>query len=202
MPKSDLRARVKALLAAMPPRERKARSRLATDRLVELPEFHDSSVIMAYLSLPYEVDSTPVVLRAWQLGKTVVVPKTVVGRRRLIPYQIETLDTGIIAGPYGIPEPIDGTPFPLSMIDMVIIPGLAFDRHGNRVGKGAGFYDRFLREHGFSGLKVGLGFSTQMVDDIPSEPHDVPLDLLVNDQAAFRFRTGQVDAVLRGEEEE
>jgi 5-formyltetrahydrofolate cyclo-ligase len=196
--KSTLRRQMKSLLAAISPKERRQRSRAATDRLTDLPEFHDSGTLMTFLSLPHEVDSAPVILRAWQLGKTVVVPKTVVGRRRLIPYQIETLDTGLTAGPYGIPEPMDGTPYPLTMINMVIVPGLAFDTRGNRLGKGAGFYDRFLRENGFTGIKAGLCFHEQVVEEIPSEPHDVPLDLLVTDQGVYRFRTGKVDAAVVG----
>lgn len=182
-------------LAALGPKQRKARSRDVTDRFVELPEFHAVSVLMAFLSLPHEVDSTPIVLRAWQLGKTVVVPKSVVGRRRLIPYQIETLDTGLTVGPYGIPEPIDGSPFPLPDIQLVIVPGLAFDRRGYRLGKGAGFYDRFLQEHGFTGMKIGLGFTEQVVDEVPAEPHDVPLDVLVTDREVLRFaRAGAAPA--------
>lgn len=188
--KSEIRQRMKARLAGVSQKERRERSRAAADRLTELPEFLDSACIMAFLSLPHEVDTAPIVLRAWQLGKTVVVPKTVVGRnRRLVPYQIETLETGLSAGPFGIPEPMDGQPFPLSMISLVIVPGLAFDVHGHRLGKGAGYYDRFLREHGFTGIKVGLAFHEQVVEDLPHEPHDVPLDILVTDDAVHRFET-------------
>jgi 5-formyltetrahydrofolate cyclo-ligase len=185
--KQELRRRMREFLASLSAKQRKARSREVTDRFVELPEFHAASVLMAFLSLPHEVDSTPIVLRAWQLGKSVVVPKSAVGRRRLIPYQIETLDTGLTVGPFGIPEPIDGTPFPLPDIHLVIVPGLAFDRRGHRLGKGAGFYDRFLREHGFTGIKVGLGFAEQVVEQVPAEEHDVPLDILVTDREVIRF---------------
>lgn len=186
---------MREFLSSLSPKQRKARSREVTDRFVELPEFHAVSVLMAFLSLPHEVDSTPVVLRAWQSGKTVVVPKTVVGKRRLIPYQIETLDTGLTVGPYGIPEPADGTPFPLPEIQLVIVPGLAFDRQGNRLGKGAGFYDRFLKEHGFTGIKVGLGFAEQVIDELPAREHDVPLDILVTDREVLRFaRAGTAPA--------
>ncbi len=78
---------------------------------------------------------------------------------------------------------------PLAIIDMVVIPGMAFDRNGFRVGRGRGFYDRFLSQQDFQGVRCALCFHEQLLNEtIPSEPHDIPMDLIVTDREVVRCR--------------
>ncbi len=75
---------------------------------------------------------------------------------------------------------------PLDLIDMIVIPGLAFDRRGYRVGRGRGFYDRFLAQQAFQGLRCALCYHEQLIDAVPYESHDIPMDLIVTDQEIVR----------------
>ena len=144
-------------------------------------------VVMLYLSTREEADTAPLALRAWQDGKTVVVPKVSWDQRRMLPVEITTLQTGITTTGPGIKEPIAGKPIPTDYIDLVVVPGLGFTPTGHRIGRGMGFYDRFLAQSDFSGLSCGLAFSEQIIDTLPVLAHDMPLGMLVTDQAVRRF---------------
>jgi 5-formyltetrahydrofolate cyclo-ligase len=88
-------------------------------------------------------------LRAWQAGKSVVVPKVSWDQRRMLPIEISSLTTGMTSTGPGIREPIAGNPWPLDLVDLVIVPGLGFTNTGYRIGRGMGFYDRFLAQPEF-----------------------------------------------------
>ena len=98
-----------------------------------------------------------------------------------------SLDVGMkMTGP-GVREPVTGTVVPLGLIDMIVVPGLAFDRQGYRVGRGKGFYDRFLAQREIQALRCGLCFHEQLLTAaIPVEPHDMPMNLLVTDREVIR----------------
>jgi 5-formyltetrahydrofolate cyclo-ligase len=105
---------------------------------------------MLYLSTPTEVETAPLALRCWQEGKTVVVPKVSWDQRRMLPVEITSLNTeGITTTGPGIREPIAGKPIPTEYIDLVVVPGLGFSPTGHRIGRGMGFYDRFLAQVDF-----------------------------------------------------
>ena len=95
---------------------------------------------------PTEVDTAPLALRCWQENKTVVVPKVSWDQRRIMPVEINSLQTGMtVTGP-NIREPISGKPIPVNLIDLVVVPGMGFTPNGYRIGRGMGFYDRFLAQ--------------------------------------------------------
>src|SRR5439155_6760095 len=87
----------------------------------------------------------------------------------------------------GVREPIAGKPIPINMIDLVVVPGLGFTPKGYRVGRGMGFYDRFLAQSEFVGLSCGLAFEEQVVEDLPTLDHDIPLSMLATDRGIRRF---------------
>lgn len=87
----------------------------------------------------------------------------------------------------GIREPVEGMPVPVSDIDLVVVPGLAFDEQGNRLGRGRGFYDRFLSHPDFHGTSCALALEDQVVPNIPIGPSDVCVDMLVTDVRVRRF---------------
>lgn len=106
----------------------------------------------------------------------------------MLPIEIQSLTSGVEEGYQGIREPLEGIPVPVSEIDLVIVPGLAFDEQGNRLGRGRGFYDRFLSHPDFRGLKCALAFEEQIVAAIPVAPDDVPVDMVVTDVRVLRFQ--------------
>lgn len=186
--KSDLRAKLKQMLGSLTADERHARSISAAALLTSTDEFRNAQVVMLFLSTPEEIDTSPVALRCWQEGKTVVVPKVSWDQKRMIPVELHSLSTDTLTttGP-GIREPIAGTPIPPNMIDLVLVPGLGFTPHGKRVGRGMGFYDRFLSPGSFLGVSCGYAFEMQLVPDMPTADHDVPVMMLVTDKAVRRF---------------
>ena len=185
--KSALRKQLRDVLAAMSDADRHAKSLAACSLITASPEFDASRMVMLYLSTALEVDTAPLALRAWQSGKTVVVPKVSWDQRRMLPIEIASLTTGLTTTGPGVREPIAGKPVPTEFIDLVIVPGLGFTETGHRIGRGMGFYDRFLAQSDFLGLSYGLAFAEQILPDLPVLDHDMPLSMLATDTGLKRF---------------
>lgn len=187
--KKELRQRLRKILAEIPPEELETKSLRACHRLFEQPQYVKAEVVMVYLSLPTEIDTSPLVLRAWQDRKRVLAPKVSWSQRRMSPVEIRSLTEDLAVSHMGIREPVSGIPFPISMIDLVIVPGLAFDQYGHRLGRGRGFYDRFLAHPEFKGTACALAFEEQMTASIPVGPLDRHVDMLVTDENVRSFKS-------------
>ncbi|MBN2132687.1 MAG: 5-formyltetrahydrofolate cyclo-ligase [Sedimentisphaerales bacterium] len=182
MEKVELRRHLRKCLLAMPPEEQKEKSRKACRNLVATDQFQKASIVMMYLSLPHEVDTSEAILHAWQLGKTVVVPKISWQQRHMIPVQINSLETGFSTGVGGLRNPITGVPMPFEELDLIVAPALGFDRRGNRLGRGGSFYDRFFANDELAASRCGFAFTEQVVESIPVTDSDEPVDFLVTDE--------------------
>jgi len=191
--KSVIRRQLRDILAGMPEADRHAKSLAACSRITASPEFEAARVVMLYLSTTTEVDTAPLALRAWQAGKTVVVPKVSWDQRRMLPIEINSLNTGLTSTGPGIREPIAGKPVPTDLIDLVIVPGLGFTNTGHRIGRGMGFYDRFLAQSDFLGVSCGLAFSEQVIEALPVLDHDIPLSMLATDKGLWRFASSCIE---------
>src|SRR4030065_469199 len=134
MDKKQLRRQIQNNLLEMSEELRAEKKRKACQKLVSMKEFQDASTVMMYLSLPHEVDTAEAILHAWQLGKTVAVPKISWQQRHMIPVRINSLETGFSTGASGFRNPIAGMPVPFGEIDLVVTPALGFDQKGNRLG--------------------------------------------------------------------
>jgi len=187
MNKLQLRNELKARLLALEAETRSDKSKTACRNLVETPQFQQSAVVMIYLSLPHEVDTSAAILAAWQQGKTVVVPKISWQQRHMIPVVITSLETGFATEVGGLRNPITGVPMPIEDIDLVVAPGLGYDRKGNRLGRGGSYYDRFFANKGLRAVKCGLAFEEQVIENVPTVEHDVQMDMLVTDDEVLYF---------------
>ena len=185
--KKHFRGRQRKVLADMPAEQVELQSAQACRLLVEQPEYQQAEIMMVYLPLATEVDPTPLALRAWQDRKRVLAPRVSWEQRRMIPVTIQSLTRDVAVTGLGLREPVAGTPFPISLIDLVIVPGLGFDAYGNRLGRGRGFYDRFLASPDFEGTACGLAFEQQFLPELPVGPLDRAVDLLVTDTTVRRF---------------
>jgi 5-formyltetrahydrofolate cyclo-ligase len=185
--KESLRKHIRRKLAGLDPAVAHAKSMAACKRLQGLPEFRQASVVMIYLPMPGEVDVTPLALRGWQEQKTITAPKLSWDLRHMLPIEIRSLEAGLVTTKGNLREPAGGEPIPVQMLDLVVCPALAFDRQGNRLGRGAGFYDRFLATPGFQGAAVGIAFREQLVDELPVQRNDVPVHILVTDEEVLRL---------------
>ncbi len=188
MDKVELRGQLRNRLLAMPPEQRKEKSKKACRNLMAMEQYQDASIIMIYLSLLHEVDTSEAILHAWQLGKTIAVPKISWQQRHMIPVQITSLETGFSTGASGLRNPVAGVPIPFGQIDLVVAPALGFDRLGNRLGRGGSFYDRFFANKEVIASRCGLAFAEQLVDSIPTTESDEPVDFVVTDEEVIRCK--------------
>ena len=185
--KQAIRASMKEFLAGVSVTDRHKRSLDACTLLASTKEFKAAQIIMLFLSMQQEVETATLAVKAWQEGKSIAAPRVDWQGRRMEPVEIKSLDVGLKETQFGVREPIAGTQVALGMIDIVVIPGLAFDRRGYRVGRGRGFYDRFLSQQDFKGLRIGLCFHEQLLGEaIPTEEHDIPMDVVITDREIVR----------------
>jgi 5-formyltetrahydrofolate cyclo-ligase len=190
--KREIRQQIREALAAMDPMTRYARSLAACKHLTCTETFRQAEVVMIYLSMAEEVDTGAIALAGWQAGKTIAAPSISWEHHRLTPIEITSLEAGVAPGRHGVPEPpAHGQPVTIEMIDLIIVPGLAFDRHGRRLGRGGGFYDRFLAHPECVATTFGLAFHEQVVDELAGEDHDHPVDQLATDEKVFDFRSSR-----------
>lgn len=188
MDKQQLRKQFKTQLCKMSAQQRSELSQIACKKLVETEEFRSADTIMAFLSLPHEIDTAPFILCAWQRSKTIAVPKISWQQRHMIPVQINSLETGIATEAGGLRNPVTGLPVPLEDIDLIVAPGIAFDNQGNRLGRGGSYYDRFFSHEKLRAIKCGFCFSEQVVENVPTFEHDKPVDMLVTDTSVAYFK--------------
>jgi 5-formyltetrahydrofolate cyclo-ligase len=174
---------MKQLLATMTPQQRHDESQAACQRVINLDEFKHASVVMLYMPLQHELDLTPLALKCFQSGKMVCVPKVDWKSRDMTPIEASGFDDETMdVDARGLRSPRDGQIVPPTMLDLVVVPGQAFDTSGRRLGRGGGYYDRFLSRLRRSTTTVGLAFDRQVIDGVPFERGDVMVDILVTDR--------------------
>ncbi|MDO5446753.1 MAG: 5-formyltetrahydrofolate cyclo-ligase [Prevotellaceae bacterium] len=174
--KSKLRKSIKALKDSYSDAELAALSRSIVAEIMADADVKKAKVIAAYYSLPDEVCTHQLVDKLSRQGKTVLLPAIVDGDLELHQYQSAT---AMVIGEYNILEP-DGSAFTaLDKIDLILVPGMAFDSKGNRLGRGKGYYDRLLPKMP-EAIKIGVCFPFQLLPSIPTEPHDVRMTKVIS----------------------
>ena len=169
MEKKELRALIKSLKKQHTKEQLLEQSEQILAKLELHPAFIAAQRVMLYSALPDEVQ-TQAFLERWHLSKTIILP-TVVGDD-IIPVEYAK-DTDFVVGDFNILEP-QNEPY-TGDFDLIVVPGMAFDNEGHRLGRGRGYYDRFLAQHPHT-RTIGLCFDFQLVPEVPSEPHDRPID--------------------------
>lgn len=185
--KSEMRAYLKQQLQGLSEDELRVKSDNACEHLTNSACFKAADIVMIYLPIRREVDITKIALRGWQMGKLICVPLVSWEHKHMIPVQIKSLDDPMKQVRHGVREPANGIPLPIEDIDLVVVPGLGFDQSGRRIGRGGGFYDRFLSQRNFKGISCGIGFSDQIVEEVPVSDNDVWLKMLVTDAGVNYF---------------
>ena len=156
------------------------KSRRIAEQFWQLPDIQKARNILFYASTPGEVETLWMIEKAIFSGKRVALPIVEHNQRKLIPTLISSMED-VHRGTYGIAEPLLSPDKELSLkdLDAVIVPGLAFDKQRNRLGRGAGYYDRFLGALPKSVTTVGLAFDFQLTESLPNEAHDVRLQQII-----------------------
>ena|ERR1043166_749373 len=175
--KSILRARVRELVHTVPPQERALLSQ-SLCRLMQVQRiWRDATQVLFFASLSDEPDIGPLLEEAWAQRKVAALPRFDSQMNRYAACIISERSE-LLPGRFGVLEPNEGCPLvPLNQLDLVFVPGVAYDFAGRRLGRGKGFYDRLLAE--VRGHKCGVAFDAQIVAAVPEEPHDMRLNSIL-----------------------
>ena len=175
MDKKALRAQIRAQKRAMTEGQIAEKSAALAEQFFASPLYRAAKTIYGYLPYNQEVRTVPMLERALADGKQVAVPKVYGEEMRFI---LLTDLTAVECGYAGIPEPIADAPIAQDPTALVLMPGLAFDPQGNRMGYGGGFYDRFLEQER-SHPTLALCYDFQMLPHLETEEHDIPVDVVL-----------------------
>lgn len=183
MNKEDIRGRVKARKSLLSEAEKALAAERVFNCLEECAAFTMAENILLYHSLPDEL-STRAFLAKWAGRKHFFLPRVNGVNLEILPYNQSTLRLGA----FQIEEPDGNDLTPVSEMELVVVPAIAYDRHCNRLGRGRGYYDRLLAT--VAATKIGIGYDFQLLldDDLPTSPHDIPVDIVITDHRLLRCR--------------
>ncbi|MGB9718570.1 MAG: 5-formyltetrahydrofolate cyclo-ligase [Thermoproteota archaeon] len=195
--KNEFRKLAGERILAMSVQQRKDKSLKAVSKLKSLDEFSRAKCVMVYVSKEDEVDTIGLITDMLKSGKRVVVPLVDEESGKLIPCEITNLEE-LVVGTFGVKEPDRKNARTVSTdeIDLVVVPGRVFDRNCNRLGRGKGYFDRFLKRFDEGKKVVGLAFSEQVFDSIPVDENDVKVDIVVTESSIIRRDAGEPRAIL------
>ncbi len=181
--KNAIRTAMRARLAALTDEQRVSGSAAACAKLIECEAFQRASTVMLYMPMRSEIDVISVALEAFRLGMTVCVPRVETGRKSMHAIETSTFDDESMgADELGVRTPTTGAQIPHESIELVVVPGVAFDARGFRLGRGGGYYDRYLARLSRHTATIGLCFDFQFVDTIPTEQTDIAVHSIVSDR--------------------
>jgi 5-formyltetrahydrofolate cyclo-ligase len=176
--KASVRATIREELKSLAPAQRDLLSSNARAILEKQSLWQNAQTILFYAPLPDEPDIWPLLAVTGGAGKQVFLPRFLADTTTYTACQIKTPETDLQLGQFGIREPTESCPqIPLNRLDLILVPGVAFDLHGRRLGRGKGFYDRLLAA--VRGTTCGVAFDEQIVNEVPVEPHDVLLNCIL-----------------------
>ena len=176
--KSQLRNDVRALLKSKSSDARHQASLQARKLLEQQAAWQNAKSIFFYAPLPEELDVWPLIHDSIAAGKLVCLPRFDAATHRYVACEVRNVADEIISGKFGVREPAPScVAVPLNRLDLILVPGVAFDTRGHRLGRGKGFYDQLLADAG--GIRCGVAFDEQILTEIPIEPHDVLVNCIL-----------------------
>ena len=182
MPKRALRTGTLARRRALSPQQVSCQSLALQSRFLALPEYRRARVLALYAPIHHEVETSAVALQALAVGKTLLYPA--VEGSEILFRRVRGLEE-LVPGRYGIPEP-SGEGREPQEADLIVVPGVAFDCYGRRIGYGKGYYDKSLHPLEGTGRLVAFCYDFQLFEEIAGEPHDVAMDIIVTETRVVR----------------
>lgn len=185
MTKPDLKRRLRVERIQMSERVVREKSLRIYRWLIDMPAYQLARCLACYVSIKNEVDTRTVIQNAIGGGKQVGVPVT--REDGDMAFQAIAGLSDLRSVHYGLREPVPDLQKVLlpHTIDLILVPGIAFDRHGHRVGSGGGYYDRYLART--EAARIGLSYGFQIIDRVPAEPHDVKMDLIITENEIIKI---------------
>ncbi len=183
--KSQIRNTVRGLRSVMGLEQKQQLSLVIQTNALSLPIYREAKVVMAYLNNQDEVQTNEIIKDILSSGKRLIVPYCQMNN--IIPCEIFDIQQDIVKGAFGIGQPHSERLKPVDSkdIDVVFVPGIAFDHEGNRIGFGKGFYDRFLPTLRNEVPKIGLAFACQIIDQVQVDEHDYKMSLLITENGVI-----------------
>ena len=158
------------------------KSSIIKEKLFSLPEFKKSKFVMLYASKSNEVNTKTIIDEALKMGKRVVLPRCT-SQKGIVPKEIRNTHTDLEKGIYGIRQPREcQRSLQPRKINLIVVPGVAFDKQNRRLGRGKGYYDRFLKKLPRNKISIGLAFDFQIVENLPEDSHDIPVSKVITDR--------------------
>lgn len=185
MDKNEIRRKVRHLRVMLSELEKRDAAAEVFSRLENTAAFLLADRILMYHSLPDEL-STHAFLGKWAARKHFYLPRVNGVNLDILPYDESRLELGS----FHIEEPTGNNMVNPSEIELIVVPAVAFDRRGNRLGRGKGFYDRLLKTT--KATKIGVGYEFQLVDEIPVEPHDIGMDIVITQNSTIVIKNGSI----------
>ena len=189
--KKDLRKRILSIRNNMPGEDVVNNSRIIRDKIIGLDVYKQSKVIFIYMDFKNEVMTSDLIKHMLSEKKRVVVPYTDTISTVLIPSEI-TGESDLKLNSFGYSEPKKVSPVNIEEIDLVIVPGVVFDKNLNRIGFGKGYYDRILNKLKASARKVAVAHDFQVLEEIPAEEHDVKMDMIITEKSIMKRDTSSL----------
>jgi len=195
--KSTLRKQIIERRESLSRQQVEEKSRAVMNCLVSLPEFIKASTVMSYMDFRNEVRTREIIAFCLSNGKRVAAPRVDKsggkGASKLVAYEIRDLEKDFEPGTFGLLEPRtdESRIVAPEEVDLVLVPGVVFDRKGNRIGFGAGYYDRFLARTRNDCIKAAVAFDFQVLDEIPAEEHDIPMDIIITESGVIYNSKGE-----------
>lgn len=182
--KDDIRRNIEKALASLSDKEIKDKTQRIEKRLFEFANFLEANIVLLYINSHCEVNSLEIIKRCLNYKKIVILPAFVPTKYEMQLLKIDNLDTDLTLGPRNIlePDPNQCNVVPIECIDIAIIPGVAFDEKGGRIGSGDGYYDRLIPKLPITTRKVALTFEDQIVSQIQMEAHDRHVDIIITEK--------------------
>jgi len=182
--KQEIRNEIATFFDALEDEVLAANTTTIENRLFEFANFLESKIVMLYVNAENEVGTQNIVKRAFEYSKIVVLPAFDPARSTMKLMKVDNPDKDLTMGPRGIlePNPAKCKTVPLDCIDIAIVPGIAMDEKGGRIGSGDGYYDRIIPDLPMTTRKVGLVFEGQLVPQVPMESHDKHVDIIITEK--------------------
>ena len=183
--KSDIRKRIQNKRNSLPIRDRNKRSKIIAEKFFGTAYYNNSNKILIFYPFRSEIDVTIIIRQALENKKNIILPR--IHGQELKLFYVDNLKKQLERGAYGIMEPATDLcrPAKISDIDLVVVPGISFDKNLNRLGYGGGYYDRLLLCIPEGVKKIALCFDIQVVDSIPVSEHDIKVDILITDTKIY-----------------
>lgn len=182
--KIQIRDDITKMISALSEDKIAEKTKAIEDRLFEFANFLESKVALLYINSDYEVRTDNIIKRSYNYNKIVVLPAFDPQQFKMKLMKVDAFDQDLKPGPRGVLEPdADRCKIvPMDKVDIAIIPGLAFDEKGGRIGTGKGYYDRLIPRLAITTRKVALTFEEQIVQQVPMESHDKYVDIIITDK--------------------